>query len=63
MNSQAVILLPFFGIQPVPFEFGNKPNKILRLGKNLQNWENTGLFGIGKQPVFGSKIRPQGYKT
>ena len=35
----------------MPFEFGNKlanPNKIL--------WENTGLFWIGKQPVFGCKI-------
>ena len=24
--------------------------------KNLKNWENTGLFWIGKQPVFGFKI-------
>ena len=24
--------------------------------KNLQNWEITGLFWIGKQPVFDCKI-------
>ena len=35
---------------------GINPIKILRLGKNLQNWENTGLFLIGKQPVFCFKI-------
>ena len=35
------------------FEFGTN----LQVGeKNLQNWENTGLFWIGKQPVLGCKI-------
>ena len=48
--------IAFFLIQPVPFELGINPNKILRLGKNLQHWETTGLFWIGKQPVFGCKI-------
>ena len=35
----------------MPIDFGKNPNKILSLGKNLQNWENTGLLWIGKQPV------------
>ena len=48
-----MILHAFLGIQPLPFEFGNKSSF---WKKNLQNWENTGLFWIGKQPVFGSKI-------
>ena len=48
--------IAFLGKQPVHLEFGNKSNKILRLGKNLQKWDNTGLFGIGKQSIFGCKI-------
>ena len=32
------------------------PNKISGWEKNLQNWENTSLFWIGKQPEFGCKI-------
>ena len=52
-----VILSPFFGKQPVPFEFVKKiPIKPSGWEKNLQNWENTGLFWIGKLPVFGCKI-------
>ena len=42
---------------PVPFEFVKKSQENPHVGKkNLQNWENTGLFWIGKQPVFGCKI-------
>ena len=26
------------------------------MGKNIKHWENTGIFWIGKQPVFGWKI-------
>ena len=48
----SVILLPFVWIQSVPFEFGNMSG----WEKILQNRENTGLFWIGKQPVFGCKI-------
>ena len=33
-------------------EFGNKS----QLNPQVQNWKNTGLFWIGKQPVFGCKI-------
>ena len=42
----------------MPFEFGKLGGKkqIPQVGKNLQSWENTGLFWIGKQPVFGCKI-------
>ena len=40
----------------MPLEFGKNLNKIARLGKNLQNWENPGLFWIGKQSVFCCKI-------
>ena len=47
--------IAFLGIQPVPVDFGKNPNKILRLGKKSPNWENTGLFWIGKQ-LFDCKI-------
>ena len=52
----AEILLSFLGYSLCLLNFGINPNEILRLGKNLQNWENTDLFWIGKQPVFGCKI-------
>ena len=44
----------------MPLEFGNKSLKNPQVGKNLQNWKNTGLFRIGKQPVFCKigKIKP-----
>ena len=48
--------IAFFGYSLCLLNFGVNPNKILRLGKNLQNWANTGLFWIGMQPVFGCKI-------
>ena len=53
---QAVILLPFWGYSLCLLNLGINHNKILRFGKNLQNWKNTGLFWIGKQLVFGCKI-------
>ena len=35
----------YFGIQPVPFfNVGINPKNILRLGKNIKNGGNTGLF-------------------
>ena len=51
-----VVIETFFGYSLCLLSLGINPNKILRLGKNLQNWENTGLFSVGKQLVFGCKI-------
>ena len=49
--------IAIFGIQPVPFEIGNTSQLCSSdWEKNLRNCENTGLFWIGKQPVFGCKI-------
>ena len=46
VNTEDSDFIASFGKQSVPFEFVKNPNKILRLGKNLRNWENTGLFFI-----------------
>ena len=51
-----MIILPILGNSLCLLNVRINSNKTLRLGKNLQNWENTGLFWIGKQPVFGCKI-------
>ena len=41
----------------MPKVFGNKSQLNPQVEKKtLQNWENTGLFLVGKQPVFGCKI-------
>ena len=32
------------------------PNKILRLGKNLPNWENTGLYELGSSLYLAAKL-------
>ena len=44
---RTVNILPFLGNSLCLLNLGINTNKILRLGKNLQNWENTGLFGLG----------------
>ena len=51
-----MILLPTLGYCLCLLNLGINPNTILRLGKNIKNWENTGLFWTGKQPVFSCKI-------
>ena len=54
--TKPVNALPFWRYSQCLLNLALNPNKIHRLGKNLQNWENTDLFWIGKQPVFGCKI-------
>ena len=39
-----MILLPSLGYSLCLLNLGINPNKILIFGKNLQNWESTGLF-------------------
>ena len=52
-----LILLPFWGYSMCLEILGKIPLKSSGWEKNRQNWNNTGLFLIGKQPVFGCKIR------
>ena len=51
-----MILLPTLGYSLCLLNLGINRNKILRLGKNIKSWENTDLFWIVMQPVFGCKI-------
>ena len=51
-----MILLHTLGYSLFLLNLRINPNEILILGKNYKNWENTGPFRIGKQPVFGCKI-------
>ena len=52
--------IDIFGIQPVPFELGNKSQLNPQVGKKISKIGKihlyTNLFRIGKQPVFGCKI-------
>ena len=59
MFPSSVILLPFLGIQPVPFEFGKlgiNSNKFLMLGKKSPKLgENRPLFGLGSSLYLAVK--------
>ena len=51
-----VDFIAFFGYSLCLLNLGINSNKSSGWEKILQNWENTGLFWIGKQTVFGYKI-------
>ena len=56
MYNASVILLPFWGYSLCLLNLGINPNLNPQVGKNLQNWEDKGIYQIWKQPVFGCKI-------